>query len=410
MVPGELYWSLAPLALVLALFSSDFFMAYPFHNSPFEEYFPQLRNLRREELGIYRLLRFKEGLTTEERLEFAHQINKISKDIESLTSANQIPPRTRDVYLGEIEFAIEKFEREFPRPEKPSDCLHPKTEMRRRHHADNTAHVVTQCLECGRVLANHKKAEVPSWTKLPVFEEERARREEIEYSRWWESRNVLIKNVVGVDGKYPEFNYEEFSRDYELRNPKPLSPYECPHSLPKLTIRRYSESNVSVVLQCGVCGKHIDNVPKRNVKNLDLLPAFNCTLEEDAWGKVTDWSQRRWDSLKKAKELFEEELLKKIHLGKIAKVDKTTFGSYYESQEWLRTREHILARDGYECQACGKTAECVHHLTYDRLGKENDLDLVSLCNTCHNEVHRYQDGKWFGYRLTPIEIRDLLKT
>jgi hypothetical protein len=314
------------------------------------------------------------------------------------------------VYLGEIEFALEKFEREFPRPEKPSDCLHQKTEVRLRHHADSTFHVVTQCWDCGRVLKNHKQAEVPNWNKLPIFEEGKRRREEIEYSRWWECRNKLMKDVVGNDGKYPEFNYEEFSKGYELRNPKPLSPYECPHSTQQLTIRKYSESNIAVVRQCCVCGKHIDNVPKRNVKNLDLLPAFNCTLEDEAWDKVTDWSQRHWDSIKKARDIFEEELLEKIRQGEVSKIDKTTFGSYYESQEWLRTREQILARDGYECQACGNTAECVHHLTYDRLGKENDLDLMSLCNACHIKIHFYQDEKWFGYRLTPIEIKELLKT
>lgn len=384
-------------------------MAYPFHNSPFEKYFPMLRNLRKEELEIYRLLRFNEELSIEARVGYVHQLNKVQKDIEILIYENQIPARTHDVYLGEIEFALEKFEREFPKPERPSECLHPGTEVRRRHHADNTSHVVTQCLDCGRVLVNHKKTEVPSWTTLPMFEEGKRRKEEIEYSRWWEGRNKLMKDVLGEEGKNPEFNYEEFSKDYELRNPKPFSPFECLHPSTQLTIRRYSESNVSVVQQCCVCGKHVDSVPKKSVKNLDSLPAFNCTLEEEAWDMVVDWSKKHWDCLKKARDVFEEELLEKIRLGEVAKIDKTTFGSYYVSQEWQRTREHILARDWYECQVCGNTAECVHHLTYDRLGRENDLDLMSLCNACHIEVHLRQDGKWFGYRLTPIEIKNLLK-
>ncbi|OMH28137.1 hypothetical protein BGP75_22140 [Motiliproteus sp. MSK22-1] len=94
--------------------------------------------------------------------------------------------------------------------------------------------------------------------------------------------------------------------------------------------------------------------------------------------------------------------------GEINRVDKSTFGTYYTSKEWKKTRNRILIRDDMTCQACGNLAETVHHLIYDRIGRENDLDLISLCNHCHAEVHTYQDMNGIGYRLTPKEIEALI--
>ncbi|KEQ11355.1 HNH endonuclease [Endozoicomonas numazuensis] len=101
-------------------------------------------------------------------------------------------------------------------------------------------------------------------------------------------------------------------------------------------------------------------------------------------------------------------MYQEIVSGELKIVDKTTFGSYYESSEWQKTRSRILVRDGRKCQACNEKAECVHHLIYDRIGKENDLDLISLCNSCHNEVHTYQNSMGPSYRLTPNEIKSLV--
>lgn len=380
-------------------------LSYPFNESPFEKYLPELRNLRGKEFEMYGLLCDKE-LPIEARTKLASQLGEIQENIRKLISTNQIPPRPYDVYLGEMELALAIFEKEFPKPKKPPACEHKRSEVRLRHHADHTIHVVTQCLVCGRVMAHHKKNEVPNWDILHPFEEGKRRKEEVEYSRWWESKNILLKNVIGEDGKYPEFSYEDFSKDYEIKNPKPISPSDCSHNSTLLTLRRYGTLNTSVVRQCRICGKHVDNIPKASVENLSSLPDFNDTLESETWNKVSNWSSRYSENLTRAKNNFKNELIEKIRSGEISKVDKTTYGTYYESQEWFRTRERILTRDKYECQACSGNAECVHHLAYDRLGKENDLDLISLCNSCHLGVHRFQDEKWPGYRMTPIEIRN----
>lgn len=69
---------------------------------------------------------------------------------------------------------------------------------------------------------------------------------------------------------------------------------------------------------------------------------------------------------------------------------------FYHSKAWERTRLQALMRDHYLCQYCLKEkkitpANMVHHIKeiekawHLRLTLSN---LVSLCNSCHNKVHR----------------------
>ncbi|SHK46420.1 HNH endonuclease [Tepidibacter formicigenes] len=68
---------------------------------------------------------------------------------------------------------------------------------------------------------------------------------------------------------------------------------------------------------------------------------------------------------------------------------------FYKSTKWKNTRKKVLKRDNNECQRCKEAgrfhkAECVHHIKH--LKDRPDLalmedNLISLCYTCHNEVH-----------------------
>jgi hypothetical protein len=66
------------------------------------------------------------------------------------------------------------------------------------------------------------------------------------------------------------------------------------------------------------------------------------------------------------------------------------YEEYLTTPEWLATRKHILKRDNYQCQGCHAKNVLfhVHHYTYERLGCEEDADLVTLCEACHDELHR----------------------
>jgi outer membrane murein-binding lipoprotein Lpp len=66
------------------------------------------------------------------------------------------------------------------------------------------------------------------------------------------------------------------------------------------------------------------------------------------------------------------------------------YEEYLESAKWKEIRDGIWARDGKKCQACGQSAECVHHRSYSDAVMNGDVkqlhQLVSLCNSCHHEV------------------------
>ncbi len=84
---------------------------------------------------------------------------------------------------------------------------------------------------------------------------------------------------------------------------------------------------------------------------LDILKDWNKALEEKAW-------RRRY----------------KAHLA---------------SEKWARYRQRVLKRDNWRCTGCGDTQGLeVHHLTYERLGKERLTDCTTLCHTCHRQQHR----------------------
>ena len=69
--------------------------------------------------------------------------------------------------------------------------------------------------------------------------------------------------------------------------------------------------------------------------------------------------------------------------------------SFYQSAEWKRKRNAILARDNYQCQICKrygklKQAVIVHHkkeiADFPEASLDND-NLISVCRACHNRLH-----------------------
>lgn len=69
--------------------------------------------------------------------------------------------------------------------------------------------------------------------------------------------------------------------------------------------------------------------------------------------------------------------------------------AFYNSALWLNKRAEALDRDNNECQKCKarglfSPANCVHHKEHVKQHPELALDLdnlISLCNSCHDEEH-----------------------
>lgn len=69
-------------------------------------------------------------------------------------------------------------------------------------------------------------------------------------------------------------------------------------------------------------------------------------------------------------------------------MDKTFYNSYIKGPRWAAKREAWFNAFGKFCRACGTMYGPIqlHHMTYDRLGRERMSDLIALCSKCHKEV------------------------
>lgn len=84
---------------------------------------------------------------------------------------------------------------------------------------------------------------------------------------------------------------------------------------------------------------------------------------------------------------------------------------YLRSAHWKQARATILARDGHTCKLCGihesKTKEKylhVHHQTYASVWNEKEQDLISLCHSCHTEIHKAGGTLWVSkYKKTCVK-------
>lgn len=90
-------------------------------------------------------------------------------------------------------------------------------------------------------------------------------------------------------------------------------------------------------------------------------------------GRRTDEEQRRIAALTKLAEIEDRALV---------------YEAYINSPEWRAKAERIKERDGRRCRVCnGRSRLSVHHRTYEDLGHEQDSDLLTLCQDCHQVFH-----------------------
>lgn len=69
-------------------------------------------------------------------------------------------------------------------------------------------------------------------------------------------------------------------------------------------------------------------------------------------------------------------------------LSRDDYRHYIRSLAWMHQRRRILARDCRRCRVCSQRANHVHHIHYRSLGNEIPLDLVLLCEDCHEVEHK----------------------
>ena len=60
------------------------------------------------------------------------------------------------------------------------------------------------------------------------------------------------------------------------------------------------------------------------------------------------------------------------------------YQAYLAGREWGLLREAVRERSKDRCEHCfAGPQQAVHHLTYERIGHEELVDLMAVCNPCH---------------------------
>ena len=68
------------------------------------------------------------------------------------------------------------------------------------------------------------------------------------------------------------------------------------------------------------------------------------------------------------------------------------YEEYLKSPQWAGIREQIIYRDGGACRICGEKEKLeVHHIRGKHRFHERNHpeDLITLCDACHQMIHRY---------------------
>ena len=67
------------------------------------------------------------------------------------------------------------------------------------------------------------------------------------------------------------------------------------------------------------------------------------------------------------------------------------YQDYLNTRHWERTKAALYTRQAKQCARCGSLVSVqVHHLSYDRVGREELSDLEPLCASCHALEHNIE--------------------
>lgn len=65
------------------------------------------------------------------------------------------------------------------------------------------------------------------------------------------------------------------------------------------------------------------------------------------------------------------------------------YQAYLRTDYWRIFRHSVITECGPRCQVCDKrlARPQLHHLSYERLGKERPSDVIIACDDCHRRFH-----------------------
>lgn len=147
--------------------------------------------------------------------------------------------------------------------------------------------------------------------------------------------------------------------------------YACQHEHRELRLRTIADGRPTYNRQCVRCGHAGRAIGKREasaeLQGLEA-PTFDSDLEH------------KWRARKHAEYV--------VTYAGIAPELRAEYEAYLASPDWSGKRAYILRKADFTCQCCEhfKATE-VHHISYARIGREADSDLMAVCSFCHTLIH-----------------------
>ena len=169
---------------------------------------------------------------------------------------------------------------------------------------------------------------------------------------------------------------------------KPLVPKSsCTHETSEYRIKFDTLQRPLISLQCKICGKRVSDVvsPKKFSKEeIDLMLPWDGKLQTTFKKAKSEQQKFQHEVQRDLKKELKRDTYIRLHSER-----QSAYSNYLKSEEWQNLRRKVLARANGRCEGCGdKPATDVHHLTYERFGKEMLFDLVAVCKECHKKIHK----------------------
>ena len=145
--------------------------------------------------------------------------------------------------------------------------------------------------------------------------------------------------------------------------------FACAHENREIRHRIIKDNRPTYVSQCVRCGHTSTPVKAAEVKRLGI--------------EIPEYDYRRQEHWHRAKSLAYE-----IARNRLKTEMEAEYSTYRKSPAWEALREKVFERCDNKCELCEKSqATEVHHLTYERIGKEELSDLLGVCRPCHELIH-----------------------
>ena len=165
----------------------------------------------------------------------------------------------------------------------------------------------------------------------------------------------------------------------------------CEQSKGKVSLPvRFQTQNLTVLGEGGAS----EHIKKKVLDTMSFLPA----LDENGYYKKKDKviltvlqrEKKRCARLQRRRSKHRRKNKRKIKAPR--PLQPKDYRSYINSNRWAKRRIQYQFRNTNVCKICGAKDVHLHHLTYERLGMEEDSDLIPLCAEHHDALHEFVGG------------------